>query len=213
MKQLKRVLYMIGPYVIGPALRLYGKVVFNTSRITVHGAAPQGVVVLAIWHGRLAFVPLLAVRPTAVLSSPSKDGRLGAVVAAAFGFESLAGSSSKQAAMGARRAVQALRRGTCLFLTPDGPKGPQYVAKEGATAVAKLAKVSVVPCGASCTRGKVFASWDKLLLPLPFGRIHVVYGAALAGGTAATVLAAALTAAQLQADTLCNRVGKPACVS
>lgn len=193
---------------IGPLLKGYMAILRATCRVQVAGAPPQTAAVYAIWHNRLACMPLLAPAnmPTSILSSPSRDGRLGGAVGQAFGFGVAFGSSSKRGAEAARALVKILQGGSNIFLTPDGPKGPVHIAKAGATSVAELAGVPVIPCAGEASRAITFNSWDKLQLPLPFCTIHVRYGQPLKALTA-EALTHALNTLQLQAaQALKNKV-------
>lgn len=185
---------------LGPVLKGYMALLKATCRVRVHGKPPTGAAVYAIWHGRLACMPLLAPTDmrTSILSSPSRDGRLGGAVGKAFGFGVAFGSSSKRGAEGARALVKILQDGGNIFLTPDGPKGPACIAKPGATSVAELAGVPVVPCAGEASRAITFGSWDKLQLPLPFSTISVHYGKPLPAATPES-LTKALNTLQLQA--------------
>jgi hypothetical protein len=76
--------------------------------------------------------------------------------------------------------------------------------------VAQLAAVSgvpVLPCAAQTSRRIVAPTWDRMIVPLPFGRGTIVCGAPISvardGAEAALpVIAQALTAAADRADRL-----------
>jgi lysophospholipid acyltransferase (LPLAT)-like uncharacterized protein len=179
---MKKTLLTLALIVLGPVLKSYMALLRATCTVNVIGQAPKGPAIYAIWHGRLAYMPLLAPAgmPTTILSSASKDGRLGASVARALGFENATGSSSKKGALGARQLLQSLKKGGNIFLTPDGPKGPAQLAKPGATALAELSGLPVIPCAGHASYAKTFASWDTLQLPLPFSTLTIMYGKPLA---------------------------------
>jgi lysophospholipid acyltransferase (LPLAT)-like uncharacterized protein len=185
---------------LGPFIKLYMGLVYATCRVQVVGQPHYGPAVYAIWHGRLVYMPKLAPdnAPTTILSSLSKDGRLGASVGRAFGFLVANGSSSKNGAAGALELIKHLGRGCNIFLTPDGPRGPYHVAKPGATTLASLANLPVIPCAANASRAKNFASWDAMQMPLPFSRICLIYGGPMLGPTPAE-LTAELNQLHLQA--------------
>ena len=65
-----------------------------------------------------------------------------------------------------------------MVLAVDGPAGPVFSAKKGCVELASAASVPIVPVAYRCSRAHEFAwRWDRTLMPLPFGRIEIVYGA------------------------------------
>ena len=61
-------------------------------------------------------------------------------------------------------------------MTPDGPRGPRMRAAVGAVLAAEMADAVLVPVGYSTSRRRLLTSWDRFLLPLPFGRGVFVVG-------------------------------------
>lgn len=195
----------------------YARFVHATTRWQVVGAeAPRrmiaegGVVIGSFWHGRLMLMPFIwpPGRPFYVLSSKHRDGRLIADVIARLGITTIDGSSSKDGAQALRAMVKALRAGNCVGMTPDGPRGPLMQAAPGVGALARLSGAPVVPVAYSVSRRLLLDSWDRFIVPLPFGRGVFFWGEPLviprdADDEAATrLIAAAMTAAADQADDL-----------
>ena len=168
---------------VAAIMAAYGKLVFSTSRVRIiTGVPPQvaaGPVIFALWHQHICAVPLLA-RPNPApllgLMSASRDGTFTRQLATWFNIGAIVGSSSKGAVTGARALVQSVRRGNSIFLTPDGPRGPANIAKQGVTEIARLTGIPVIPCACWPQSGHTFASWDKFRLPYPFGTITLAYG-------------------------------------
>lgn len=195
----------------------YGRLVFATARIHVTSPLPPALqgkpVLFALWHHAFWAVPVIHARhktPLLGLMSASRDGALTRTIAHHFGIGAIVGSSSRGAVSGARGLIRAARAGNSLFLTADGPRGPAQHAKPGATEIARLTRLPLIPCAAITTRGRTFGSWDSFRLPYPFSRIVLAYGEPLE-----TLTPAALTAtlnsltAQAQAAALsCNSAGK-----
>ena len=162
----------------------YGRLVFATIRVRhatpIPAVLSQGPVLLALWHQQIFAVPLLAKpnRPYALvgLMSPSADGQLTRTIAKHYGIGAAVGSSSSQSISGARQLVALAKRGHSLFLTPDGPRGPACIAKPGASELARLTKLPLVPCAAFVKGKLIFKSWDTFWLPLPFARITLAWG-------------------------------------
>ena len=61
-----------------------------------------------------------------------------------------------------------------IGLTPDGPRGPRRVAAPGVAQLAALAGVPVLPCAARTSHRIGLNTWDRMGIPLPFGRGVVV---------------------------------------
>lgn len=168
--------------ILAAILAAYIWLVFHTARVRIVTPVPaalaQGPVVLASWHQQVAFLPVFAsmsASPLMALMSSSRDGIFIRLIAAWFGIRAAVGSSHRGAVAGARAMVQAARSGYALYITPDGPRGPSCIAKDGATEIARLTKLPLVPCAVWCSRGKTFRSWDKFLLPYPFATITIAY--------------------------------------
>jgi lysophospholipid acyltransferase (LPLAT)-like uncharacterized protein len=167
-------------------MALYGKLVFATCRVQVITPVPaqvaKGPVIFALWHQHICGVPLLTRKnpaPLLGLMSASRDGTFTKQLATWFNIGAVVGSSSKGAVSGTRALVQATRKGHSIFLTPDGPRGPAFIAKQGVTEIARLTSLPVIPCAYWATSGHTFASWDSFRLPYPFSTITLAYGAPL----------------------------------
>ena len=113
----------------------------------------------------------------------------------------------------AKGGSQALRDGLkqlkvgALAITPDGPRGPANVMAEGLPLLAKLSKAPVLFIGLSCSPAIRLNSWDRAVLPLPFGKGAIVWDRAdyPAGAEIADVAAdwtARLNAVEARADAM-----------
>ena len=60
-------------------------------------------------------------------------------------------------------------------LVADAPKGPFGVAKIGIIKIAKETGLPLIPVMCWANKKKIFNSWDRTLLPLPFSRIIFFY--------------------------------------
>jgi hypothetical protein len=206
-------------------LGLYLSFALRTTRWTLHGQehmAPhaQGApAVVAFWHERLpliAMVWLIArrmypdspARPHALVSH-HRDGRFIGGVIRRFDIAVVLGSSSRGGAAGFRRLRGLLACGDHIGITPDGPRGPRRVAAPGVAQLAALSGCPVLPCAAQTSRRWEMRSWDRMVIPQPFGRGVVVCGPTITVPEAAwelslPVIAAALSEAADRADRLCQ---------
>lgn len=140
-------------------------------------------VVFAFWHNRIFFCSFylgwrLAWRgaPCSVLISESRDGELIARIAQTLGATVVRGSTSRGARQGFLGLLRRARHGDCLLITPDGPRGPRYVAQGGVALLAAKARLPVVPIGCGFSRALEFDSWDGFTIPLPGARAVVAFG-------------------------------------
>jgi len=145
-----------------------------------------GGVICAFWHSRIglspACWPLDRAQPAKALISLSADGQFIARAVALQGFPAVRGSSANKnkldAAKGGSRALRdglkQLKVGA-LAVTPDGPRGPVRVMAEGMPLMARMSGAPVLFIGMSCSPGLRLSSWDRALLPLPFGKGAIVY--------------------------------------
>jgi lysophospholipid acyltransferase (LPLAT)-like uncharacterized protein len=111
-----------------------------------------------------------------VLISSHGDGELIANAMKGFGFGLVRGSSSKRGAEAIRELVRLVRKNSDLAITPDGPRGPAEVVKQGVAQVALMTGRPILPLAFASTRSKRFNSWDRFLLPYPFSLGVFVWG-------------------------------------
>ena len=147
--------------------------------------------IFAVWHNRLLLLPsvfrrFLSARHAAALISASADGDLLAALVERFGYGTVRGSSSRKGASALLRLAEVFADGTHIVITPDGPRGPVYQLDQGVIFLAQKCDAAVVPANmeySSCWR---FKSWDRFILPRPFSKVRVIFGAPLRIGTTAT---------------------------
>lgn len=130
-------------------------------------------VILAFWHNRQIGLIRVAneLRPVKVLISRHGDGEIIARIVARFGIGSVRGSSTRGGKAAVRQLVTASRE-SHLAITPDGPVGPRYQAKQGVALVAALTGLPIVWVSWSTDRAWRFNSWDRFILPKPFARMR-----------------------------------------
>jgi lysophospholipid acyltransferase (LPLAT)-like uncharacterized protein len=143
-----------------------------------------------------------------VLVSQHRDGRFIGAVVSRFAIDVVLGSSSRGGAKSTRMLLNLLAGGDHIGITPDGPRGPRRVAAAGVAQLAALSGVPVLPCAAQTTRHWVLRTWDRMVVPKPFGRGVVVCLPTIAvprdtWQETVPAIGAALTAAADAADRLC----------
>ncbi len=163
----------------------YIRLVYRTSRWTVVSAdVPRRLwdrgepFIGCLWHGRIMMMPYCWDRreKVRVLVSRHRDGQLIGGVVRRFGAEIIEGSTSKGGAVALRSVLRALEARYCVALTPDGPRGPRMRMSPGAVEAARRTGAPIVTASYSTTRRRLLGTWDRFLVPLPFGRGVFVFG-------------------------------------
>jgi lysophospholipid acyltransferase (LPLAT)-like uncharacterized protein len=138
----------------------------------------------AFWHNRIFLMPYLFYhywRPrqrvrVAALVSASRDGGQLAGLLEQFGLVCVRGSSSRRGSQALRELARLVGEGYDIAITPDGPRGPKYVAQDGAISLAQLTGMPIIPVSYVLSRKITFNSWDNFMIPLPFTRCVVRVG-------------------------------------
>ncbi len=170
------------PVAAAGLLRWWGK---SCSAITVVNgefeaelaASGQGCVYVT-WHQRLLnFFFLRNRRPLTIMISRSKDGELATGAVHRLGFGTVRGSSSRGGATAMFQLIEAMRNqpSTCAGMLGDGPKGPARKLKPGTLKIAQATGVPILPFTYSAKRHKLFASWDRFMIPFPFSPLVVIF--------------------------------------
>lgn len=157
--------------------------------------------VVAFWHRNLLLLPALwqwarnrnGLLRLNVLISRNRDGRLIRRIVAPWEIIGIEGSSNKGGqdkggARALRAGVKALESGALLAITPDGPRGPAEKVQAGAEALGRLSRRVTVPIGGYCHAMRL-GTWDRMRIPLPFGRGYLCHSAPLKTGVSSIALA------------------------
>ncbi|MBI5416636.1 lysophospholipid acyltransferase family protein [Candidatus Poribacteria bacterium] len=134
-------------------------------------------VIFTFWHdAQLFFVYYYRNRNIQVLVSESKDGEYISRTINKLGFITIRGSSSKSGIRALLKLVNAMNTGFDAGITPDGPRGPRHILKEGVLLLSQKTGAPIIPISFFSSKMKIFDSWDKFLLPLPFSKGVLIYG-------------------------------------
>ena len=133
--------------------------------------------IYVFWHGRIFMATYFwRDRGIVVMTSQNRDGEYIARVIRRFGYGAARGSSSR----GSRRAlvemIQELRGRKDVAFTIDGPRGPRYVAKPGASYLAWKTGDAILPFHIAARNRWTFSSWDQFQIPKPFSPVLVLIG-------------------------------------
>ncbi len=143
-----------------------------------------GPVIVCFWHSRISISPACwplgrAQEPRALISL-SADGEFIAKAVSRLGFPAIRGSSTKgekeKGGLAAFRDVlKWLKGGGGIAITPDGPRGPVEQMAEGAAMLARVSGAPVLLVGLACAPVSRLKSWDKAVIPYPFGDGAIVW--------------------------------------
>ncbi|MDF0674631.1 MAG: lysophospholipid acyltransferase family protein [Nitrospira sp.] len=127
-------------------------------------------VIFAFWHAQQLMTPIgYRGRGLHVLISRHGDGEIIARIVARFGHEAVRGSSTRGGAGALRALIKLARSGRDIAVTPDGPRGPQHVAKPGVIHLAKATGLPIVPAAFACSKKNSLragiATWSHTRFP------------------------------------------------
>ena len=163
----------------------YIRLAYVSGRWTVRGAGIPARLwdegrpfILCFWHGRLSMMPCSwrSGIPIHMLISHHRDGQLIADTVSHFGIRTVAGSTRHGGSGALRAMLRTLKGGEAIGITPDGPHGPRMRASNGITTLARLSGVPIVPATFSIDKRRVLSTWDRFIVPWPFGRGVIVWG-------------------------------------
>lgn len=158
---------------------LFIRLLYATNKKKFH--SPESIpekkpLIFACWHGELLMLPYLYKRyrkiPHAkVLISNHFDGLLISKTMKYFGLDTIAGSTNRNAAKVLIQGIRALKEGYDIGITPDGPKGPRHQVADGIIIMAQKTNTKIILIRMLPTKYWQFKSWDKFIVPKPFGTL------------------------------------------
>jgi hypothetical protein len=137
-------------------------------------------IIYACWHGELFMFAHSYLyhkkKPHAkALVSSHFDGDLIAKTLQRLQFEIIHGSSNRNPARALLQAIKAIKEGYDLGITPDGPKGPRHKVADGIIMMAQKTGAKVVLISIKSSKFWQLNSWDKFVIPKPFGEINFYF--------------------------------------
>lgn len=134
--------------------------------------------IICLWHNRVMMMPLVWPyrKPVTILTSAHRDGQLVSKTMGKFGFDAIHGSSEQGGSQALRAILREIKAGKIIGMTPDGPRGPRMHMKPGIITMARLTGAPIIPVCYSTSNKRIMSTWDRLLVPLPFGRGKVTWG-------------------------------------
>ena len=135
-------------------------------------------IIVVFWHERIAVMSKIwpKKRPLAMLQSPHADGKLIAQAINHLGFQTVWGSTNRNAVGGILGLVRKAKKGVSIGITPDGPRGPALICSSGPIALAKATGLQVIPIAWSTSKFWKLSNWDQSIVPKPFSKGVWVWG-------------------------------------
>ncbi|WP_425363290.1 lysophospholipid acyltransferase family protein [Candidatus Tisiphia endosymbiont of Hybos culiciformis] len=135
-------------------------------------------VIFAFWHNRLALGPGIFTGHKGIyaLISTHSDGRIISDIVNKFGFGVINGSTNKNSVAALKTIIKKLHSGSNIVITPDGPRGPIYKINSNINKIAQKYNIKLIPVSCNVSRYFLLKSWDKLIMPLPFGKVTAFIG-------------------------------------
>ena len=166
--------------VISSAIYLYARLVGKTTRWQRCGLDNfyklwndnQGLILVA-WHGRALMLPYFwnKEKELNALVSLHRDGRMIAGLLQRFGLGTIGGSSNENASGAALELMRSLKHDTSICIIPDGPRGPRMQMNKSPFFYSQKTGKPLIGISYSVAPAKLMnKAWDKMMIPLPFGR-------------------------------------------
>jgi hypothetical protein len=176
-------LYRFSLAIVPPLYVGIARLWFATCRLTVRDAQyldqamAQGAIIVPFWHYSILYVLYhLRQYPGVALVSASRDGEFIARIAQRLDFATVRGSSHRQGVQALKGLLRAMKEGRHVGLVADGSQGPARRAQPGSVFLASKTGAPLLPIAWAADRCKIFGSWDRTVLPLPFCRIIMRWG-------------------------------------
>ena len=136
----------------------------------------SGPVFVLMWHSRFICVDIaleclfrarLQDKLKFVISN-HRDGEMASNIARMFNVGVIRGSSRDGAYSAMRGVLEAIDNNDIIVITPDGPRGPRFKLGGNIIELARRRDIPVIIYTYSATSAKIFNSWDRFILPIPF---------------------------------------------
>ena len=134
--------------------------------------------IYAFWHAHMLLPAYVGKnRNVKVLISQHRDGEYIAQIVQRLGYGVARGSTTRGGAKALLRMIKQIKEESIsLAITPDGPKGPRFVAQSGAILLGQKTQYPIIPVMIYLSKYWELPSWDKFCIPKPFSKARIFYG-------------------------------------
>ena len=135
--------------------------------------------IISFWHGSMFIVPALLgpyAKKTNFVACISKSRDADVLEQVIYRYPpSTCIRIGKARAAGLLEMIREVEKGgRILLVTPDGPKGPHQVIKEGMLEISKKTGAPIYTLSWNCSSVFKLPTWDKFQIPRPFSKIQVI---------------------------------------
>jgi len=177
MKQIKIIIIsFIGKWLFQIFFYL-NKIVINGEEHLLNLINSDKPIMVCVWHGRLLFPSwYIRLKTTNLYAIASRhtDAEIMARILNNWGYGLIRGSTRKGGKEVVQKMAAVFKSAGIVAVTNDGPKGPPRIAKAGSTGLALKYNVQIITITGSATKYWQMQSWDKFMLPKPFGKIQLI---------------------------------------
>ena len=177
MKKIKNIIISFIAKLLFQTLFCLNKIVINGEEhlnSLINSGKP---IMVCVWHGRLLFPSwYIRLKTTNLhaIASRHTDAEIMARILNKWGYGLIRGSTRKGGKAVVQKMAEVFKNAGIVAVTNDGPKGPPRIAKAGSTGLALKYNVQVITITGSATKYWQMKSWDRFMLPKPFGKIQLV---------------------------------------
>ena len=153
------------------------KIVINGEEHLLNLINSDKPIMVCVWHGRLLFPSwYIRLKTTNLhaIASQHTDAEIMARILNNWGYGLIRGSTRKGGKAVVQKMAAVFKSAGVVAVTNDGPKGPPRIAKAGSTGLALKYNVQIITITGSATKYWQMKSWDRFMLPKPFGKIQLI---------------------------------------
>jgi len=134
--------------------------------------------IYAFWHAHMLLTAYVGRNLNIkVLISQHRDGEYIAQIVQRMGYGVARGSTTRGGARALLNMIKKIKEESIsLAITPDGPKGPRFVAQSGAILLGQKTQYPIIPIMIYLTKYWELSSWDRFCIPKPFSKARMFYG-------------------------------------
>ena len=134
--------------------------------------------IYAFWHAHMLLPAYVGrQRNVKVLISQHRDGEYIAQIVQKLGYSVARGSTTRGGAKALLKMIKKIKEESIsLAITPDGPKGPRFVAQSGAILLGQKTQYPIIPVMICLAKYWELPSWDRFCIPKPFSKARIFYG-------------------------------------
>ena len=134
--------------------------------------------IYAFWHAHMLLPAYVGrQRNVKVLISQHRDGEYIAQIVQKLGYSVARGSTTRGGAKALLKMIKKIKEESIsLAITPDGPKGPRFIAQSGAILLGQKTQYPIIPVMIYLAKYWELPSWDRFCIPKPFSKARIFYG-------------------------------------